>query len=145
MALIAALRVRGVRHINPDARKTLEFLRLNRPNHCVLLNESKEILGMLQKAKDFITYGPVDEALVVALLKKRATKGMKHLRETVDEKKIADIAKQIMGGKKVSEFADPVFRLRPPRKGYKNTKRPYTIGGDLGKRDDMTPLLRRMI
>ncbi len=144
MTIIAAVRLRGVRHINPGAARTLELLRLNRPNHCVILNESRETLGMLQKAKDFIAYGPVDEQTLLALLKKRAMKGSRHLREVADVKKMEDIAKQISGGKKVSEFANPVFRLRPPSKGYKDTKRPYP-GGDLGKREDMSPLLRRMI
>lgn len=144
MAVIAALRIRGIRHLNPQARKTMELLRLNKPNHCVLVEDKKEVMGMLQKAKDYIAYGQVDEKTVISLLRKRGRNGSKRLAETEDEKKLGEFAKKIMQGAKVSEFANPVFRLRPPSKGFKDKKRPYPRG-DLGKRDDMVSLLSKMI
>ena len=55
-----------------------------------------------------------------------------------------EIAQEIFAGKKTKEFANPVFRLHPPRKGYKNIKLAYPKG-DLGKRDDMDSFILRMI
>ena len=49
---LAVIRVRGRRKIRPNIQKTLELLRLERPNHCVLLDDSVQNLGMLQLVKD---------------------------------------------------------------------------------------------
>ncbi len=143
--MIAVVRIRGTRKINPKIRKTLELLRLNRPNHCVVLKGSAPDIGMLKVVKDYVAFGEIDEETLSKLLQKRGTKGSKKLKELMDKDKIKDAAKGIIGGKtKVSDVGDPVFTLHPPRRGYKNTKRAYPFG-DLGKRDDMNSLLRRMM
>ena len=49
---IAIVRVRGIRQIKPKIRKTLEMLRLNRPNHCVVVDDSKPMTGMLNVVRD---------------------------------------------------------------------------------------------
>ena len=141
---LAVLRIRGRRKLRPQVRKTLELLRLGRPNHCVLVEDSKQNKGMLMLVKDYIAYGPVNEETISRLLHKRGRKGSKMLRTTLKEEEIKKTAKEIFSGKGTKEYAKPVFRLRPPSKGYKNIKLDYPMG-DLGKRDDMDSLLRRMM
>ncbi len=141
---IAVVRIRGCRKIAPRICKTLELLRLEQPNHCVLVEDSPQNRGMLEHAKDYITYGPVSEETVLALLRKRGRKGSALLRAAVKEEELKKIAKEISGGKKTLDFANPVFRLNPPSKGYKDKKRGYP-DGELGKRDEMDTLLRKMM
>ncbi|MEW6722483.1 MAG: uL30 family ribosomal protein [Candidatus Micrarchaeota archaeon] len=138
----AVLRVRGARKVAPRIKRTLELLRLEKPNHCVLVDDTPQYVGMLEHAKDYVTYGPVDEKTICSLLEKRGTKGSATLRELkADTKKMA---KEISAGKRTDEFADPVFRLNPPSRGYRDLKVSYPRG-ELGRREDMGPLLRRMM
>ncbi|MFH0737987.1 MAG: uL30 family ribosomal protein [Candidatus Micrarchaeota archaeon] len=141
---LAAIRVRGVRNISPRIVKTLLFLRLERPNHCVVVEDTPQNLGMLAKAKDYITYGPVAEATLLSLLSKRGVKEGKKLRDTLKEADLAKAAKEISGGKKTADFANPVFRLNPPSKGYKDKLAAFP-SGELGRRPEMDTLLRKMI
>lgn len=141
---LAAIRIRGVRDIAPRIRKTLELLRLEKPNNCILVEDTKQNVGMLEHAKDYITFGPVDEATILSLLQKRARKGSSMLRSSMKEEELKKAAKEIFAGKKTSEYANPVFRMRPPSKGYRDIKVKYPAG-ELGKRGDMSPLLKRMM
>jgi large subunit ribosomal protein L30 len=139
----AVVRVRGVRGISPRINKTLELLQLGRPNHCVLVDDTPQNLGMLRNAKDYVAYGPVAEDTVYSMLKKRGTKDGSRLN-ALKEEELKKTAKEIFGGKKTADFANPVFRLSPPSKGFRNKKRTYPRG-ELGKRPEMDTLLRKMI
>lgn len=137
MDKIAVVRVRGIRNMKPELIKGLEMLRLNRPHHCVVVDNTPQNLGMLQKVKDYIAYGQIKEETLKLLIEKRGEKGQNRVKD-------ADkVLSEIQSGKKLSEFIDPVFRLHPPRKGYKDIKRPYPQGA-LGKRPDMDNLIKRM-
>ncbi|HID73051.1 TPA: 50S ribosomal protein L30 [Candidatus Micrarchaeota archaeon] len=145
MAKLALIRVRGTRGLKPKIAKTLELLRLTRPNHCVVVDDSKEMKGMINVVKDYIAFGPVDEDAIALLLTKRGSRGSKALKAVAKEDEIKAAAKEMAAGKKPAKgFVDPVFRLKPPRKGYKSVKLPYPEG-DLGARKDILPLLRRMV
>jgi large subunit ribosomal protein L30 len=141
---IAVLRIRGRRKLRPQVRRTMELLRLEKPNHCVLVDDSPQNKGMLETVKDYVAYGPVDEETLYRLLHRRGRKGRKMLRTTMKEEDIKKTAKEILSGKKTKEYANPVFRLRPPSKGYRDIKAAYPKG-ELGKRDEMDSLLRRMM
>lgn len=144
METIAIVRIRGVRSMKPKTKKTLELLRLFRPNHCVVYKSTPQVMGMLNVAKDYIAFGPIREETLSGLLAKRGEKGGKLLNEVLKEAEIGAAAKAVFGGKNIGEFVDPVFRLHPPRSGYKNIKLAYP-DGDLGKRNDMDTLLKRMM
>ena len=45
---LAVLRIRGIRKLRPQVRRTLELLRLERPNHCVLVDDTPQTKGMLE-------------------------------------------------------------------------------------------------
>lgn len=138
------MRIRGRRKIRAEFEDTLRMLRLERPNHCVILDDTPQNMGMIAKVKDYVAYGPVDEQIILKLLAKRGRKGRNSLSQVMKPDELKKAASEIFGGKKTKDFANPVFRLRPPSKGYKDIKRPYPEG-DLGKRDDMVSLLSRMV
>ena len=81
---------------------------------------------------------------MLSLLVKRGRKGASLLRSVLKEDEIKKAAKEIFSGKKTSDFANPVFRLSPPSKGFRDKKAAYP-NGELGKRDEMDTLLKRMI
>ncbi len=141
--IIAVVRIRGIRNIKPKIRKTLDLLKLNKPNHAVLYKESESIKGMLSTAKDYITFGYVNEETIKKLIMKRGEKGSKRTKEIYEEKEVDAIVKEITDKGKTDKV-DPVFRLHPPRRGWKNIKMHYPRG-DLGKRDNMDEIIRRMM
>jgi Ribosomal protein L30/L7E len=59
--MIAAIRVRGPLDNHPDIENTLQSLGLEKQNQFVLLEDRASTRGMLEKAKDFIAYGEIDE------------------------------------------------------------------------------------
>ncbi len=148
--MYAVIRVRGRTGIRPEIKYTMNLLNLTRVNHCVLVLETPHIKGMLQKCKDYVTWGEVSEEVLVKLLKKRGRKSG-NVRLTEDDVKahggFEGLAKSLMEGKaKVEDVGlKKVFRLHPPRGGYKSIKRPYPRG-DLGYRGEaVNDLLARMI
>lgn len=141
---VAIIRVRGIRRLKPKIKKTLELLMLHKPNHCVLVNNSPEVGGMIRIVKDYVGYGTVTVEAVYKLLRKRGEKGGKMLKELSNDAELRKMAEQICQGEPVKKYADPVFRLHPPRSGRKNIKRAYPMG-ELGRRTDMDELLKRMM
>jgi len=151
----AAVRVRGTINIKPDIRKTLQLLNLSKVNHCVLLEEKPSIKGMLQVAKDYVTWGEVDKDILNKLIVKRGKlEGDKkltenHLKSATSYKSIDKLSQAIIDNK--FRFKDipnvkPIFRLSPPNKGYEGVKKSYSKKGALGYRGkDINKLIERMI
>jgi len=57
--MIAAILIRGKIDSRQTVKDTLTMLNLDRKHACVLLEDTPVIMGMLNKCKDFITYGEV--------------------------------------------------------------------------------------
>ncbi len=139
--VIAIVRVRGTSGIKPDIRKTMELLRIRRKHHCVVYkDETVSLKGMLNACRDYVTWGTVSKDTIEALVEKRGRlPGNKRLPAAVAEKAAVAIEKGEDTGIK------PVFRLSPPKKGWKSVKHAYPKGA-LGPRGDkMDELLKRMI
>ena len=118
MKRIAIIRLRGMTGIKRDIKDTMNMLRLYNKNHCVIISNSENYIGMLRKVKDYVTWGEIDSDTLKLL----------------DEKR----------GKKDSRF----YRLNSPRKGFerKGIKRPFSVGGVLGYRGSMiNDLVKRMV
>ena len=151
--MIAAIRVRGRTGIKGDISDTMKMMRLNRINHAVLIEENPSYLGMLQKAKDYITWGEIDENTLNQLITKRGRlKGDNkvtndYLKENTDYSSIEELSKAVIEGKDMEEAGmKPVFRLHPPRKGYEHIKKAYNEGGSLGYRGEkIGDLIKKMI
>lgn len=154
---IAVIRTRGKVHVREDIESTMKLMNLNRINHCVVIDNKPQYLGMIKKVKDYVTWGEINPEMFVKLLKKRGRlNGDKkitdeYIAENTKQKTIEKFANSFMEFK--SELKDihelnPVFRLRPPKKGYerKGIKQPYSQGGVLGYRGEkINELLERMI
>ena len=67
--MFAVIRIRG--KARREVEDTLKMLRLKNVNNCVILPEKPDFKGMLQKAKDFVTWGEIEKETLVELLKKR--------------------------------------------------------------------------
>lgn len=151
----AVIRVRGTVNIKPSIKKTLELLNLTRANHCVLVDENKSAKGMLQVAKDYVTWGEINTETLVKLLEARGRlTGDKPLTDTYIQsatsfKTMDAMAKAIIDKKFVyKEIPEvkPIFRLNPPVKGFEGIKRSFVNKGALGYRgDEINHILERML
>ncbi|MFH1915901.1 MAG: uL30 family ribosomal protein [Nanoarchaeota archaeon] len=117
MTRMAAIFIRAPVGIRKEIRDTLTYLNMRKKNVCVVIPATPNYLGMLQKAKDFITYGEIDDEIYLLLNEKRKSKH------------------------------ENVFFLHPPRGGFekRGIKFAYHQKGALGQRDNMNDLIRRML
>lgn len=151
---LLAIRVRGTISAKREAQETLKMLHLTRNNYAVLIDDRPSFLGMLQAARNYITWGEISKEAVTELMQKRA--------RLAGNRKLTDEYIQKTGNKSMAELAErifnckleywhlpniqPIFKLRPPTKGYKgNIKKGYGAGGELGYRGDkINELIMRM-
>ena len=118
---IAVVRIRGQVGLNRDVKETLHRLRVRRKYACVVFdNPSKEQMGMIQRMKDFVAYGEIDD---------------KTHKELVDKR----------GQKDVNVKLKPFFRLHPPRGGIDAKKHFGVKKGVLGNNKKMNELIQRML
>ena len=151
----AVIRIRGTVNVRPDIKKTLNLLNLTRANHCVVLDETPSVKGMLQVAKDYITWGEIDKDTLSKLIKSRG-------RLTGDKELTNDYLKSATSFDSVDKLTDaiinkrflykeipsikPLFRLNPPKKGFEGIKRSYVNKGALGYRGKgINNLLEKML
>ncbi len=149
--MFAIVRLRGEVNTRPEIRDTLDMLRISRINHCVVVKEDPHYRGMIQKVKDYVAWGKVDEKTLAMLLTKRGRlSGNRRLTEQFLKEKgyasVKELAEAVNSG--IVSLKDlgikPVFRLHPARKGLKSTKKTARQGGDLGFRDDIADLIVKM-
>ncbi len=153
--MYAVIRVRGRTGVRKEIEDTLKMLRLTRINHCVLVPDTPAYKGMLQKVKDYVTWGEINEETLAKLIRMRGRlvgdKKItdKYIQDTLGFENIDDLAKAIVQEKvlyKDIPYVKPVFRLHPPLKGWERTKRHYTEGGALSYRGaDINNLVLRML
>lgn len=158
----AIVRIRGQVNCPRDVEYTLKLLRLHRKYHCVLYPANTPGLeGMLKKVKDWVTWGEIDKDTLIQLLyaRGRIPRNKKLTDEYVDEKLgslgikggVPALADAILSGKimlhKVESIVKPVFRLHPPRKGFKGSVRKlYGQSGETGYRGTaINDLIKRML
>jgi len=153
---VIVVRVAGRAGIRIDVKDTLKLLHLTRANHATILPSTPSYLGMLQKVKDYVTWGEGTPETVSLLLRHRGefsggTKlTEKELAERSNYTSVDDLAEALCSGTvhlKDVRGLKPVFRLHPPRGGFKGSrKRAFTAGGELGYRGEaITDLLSSMM
>lgn len=139
---LAAIRVRGLTGIKNIVENTLKMLRLYKKNYCIILPNNQTYAGMLKRAKDYITWGELNEETFKILVEKRGEefKG----RETDSKREIKYNDFVVLNDKKIKKY----FRLNSPRKGFgrKGIKHSFQQGGALGYRGEaINDLIKRMI
>jgi large subunit ribosomal protein L30 len=152
---LVAIRIRGLSDISQEIKDTLMMLRLTRNCHATLLDNRPAYEGMLRKSKNCITWGEISQENIALLLKKRGRlQGDKKLTnenaKNLGYDSLDELAKAVF--KVDIDFSSlpnikPVFRLRPPTKGFKGkVKKSYAAGGEAGYRgDSINNLLKRMM
>jgi large subunit ribosomal protein L30 len=151
----AVIRVRGTVNINPDIKHTLKLLNLTKVNHCILLEEKPSSKGMIQVAKDYITWGEINKDILSKLISLRGRlEGNKnltneYLKSSTPYDNIEKLSQAIIDKKfryKDIPNVKPIFRLSPPKKGYEGIKRSFSKNGALGyRREEINKLIDRMI
>jgi len=151
---LVAVRVRGVSDISQEIKDTLKMVRLTRNCHATLIDDRPSYLGTLHKVQNYVTWGEISKENIVLLLKKRG--------RLIGDKKLTDEYAQELGYKSLDDLAEamfkgeveysqlpkvkPVFRLHPPKKGFKGkVKKSYAAGGVTGNRGKaINDLIKRM-
>jgi large subunit ribosomal protein L30 len=151
---IVVVKVRGDISAQREAKETLTMLHLTHTNHAVILDSRPAFLGMLQRAQSYVTWGEASKETISMMLTQRGKTG---------SSKLSDAYAQKVGFKSLDDLADavfnckvdywkldgitPVFKLRPPKKGYKGTtKKSFRAGGEAGYRGEaINALVQRMV
>jgi large subunit ribosomal protein L30 len=153
----AVIRIRGSVGVNSGILTTMKVMRLQRVNHMVILPKNDTVKGMLQKCKDYVTWGEIDQETLELVLKSRlkADGNVQVAEKDLDKytkgkyKKYSDFAKALLTDEaalKEFEGIKPLFRLSPPKKGYEGIKRSWGMGGALGyRKEEINALIRRMV
>ena len=152
--LLAVIRLRGTVNVHYKVQDTLNLLNVRRTNYMTLLPNTPSNLGMLNKAKNFITWGEIDSKVLEHVLRKRGElKGRtsltdKYVKENTDYPTITSLAKALHKGEvtlKEIPNMKKFFRLHPARKGFKALKKGFAEGGDVGYRGEaINELIVRM-
>ena len=64
----AVIRLRSDINVKPNIKKTLHLLRLNKVNHCILIQNNPVNDGMLKKIKDYVTWGEIKPEVLARLI-----------------------------------------------------------------------------
>lgn len=152
---LVILRIRGQVGIRKEFEDIFKFLHLTRKNHATIISGTPSNLGMIQKIKDYATWGEASPETISLLLRDRGfAKGSKRLtddyvKENLGYDSIDGLAKAIseleVNFWKLSNIK-PVLRLHPPKGGFhRHVRKPYPAG-DLGYRGEgINLLLKKMI
>jgi large subunit ribosomal protein L30 len=122
MTKIAIIRIRGTDDVNGRIEATMRMLKLHMKHVCSIYPKTDTLMGMLEKCKDYVTYGELDEETHKLLIDKRP----------------------VMKDGKVQNY----FHLHPPRGGFekRGIKAPYTMKGALGyRKEKINALIKKMM
>jgi len=140
--MIAVIRIAGQVKIKKEIEETLSRLRMRRKYVCILINEKDKVkIGMLKKVRYYVAYGEIEKPILIRLIEKRGKR--------IDKKEIKEpekIAEEILGGKKLKDLGlKPFFRLHPPRKGLKSSKKQFPRGVLGDHKQEINKLIERML
>ena len=149
------VRIRGPIDIIGDINETMRLLKIPKKFNATIIPDNVYSQGMLKKIKDYVTWGPASPQIIKELILGR---GKLIGNKSIDEKELikitgydsttklySDISEGVLKLKDIKNMK-PIFRLHPPRKGFKkSTKKAITEKGELGFRNDIDKLILRMI
>lgn len=151
---LVVVKVRGDISAKREAKETLEMLHLGHTNHAAMIDNRPAFLGMLQRVQSYVTWGEVSKETVALMLKKRG--------KIVGGKALTEENVKDLGFQSIDEMAEalysckaeqwkigmqPLFKLHPPKRGYKGTtKKSFKAGGEAGYRGEaINALVKRMV
>ena len=119
---LAVIQIRNITKSKFAIRDTLSMLRIQKKFTCTIVPDTESIRGMLNKVKDYVTYGEIDNETLELLTQKRGKKGEDGMKKH--------------------------FHLCPPRGGFerKGIKHAFEQGGALGYRKaKINDLIKKML
>ena len=138
---LAVILVRGFVKMPQPIEDTLIMLKLHKKNYCVILSNTPANKGMINKVKDYVAWGELNEDTFNQIVHKRGEAYEGRLMHS-HQKYSYNVLE--FEGKKYK----PYFRLNAPLKGYgrKGIKVSYPVGGALGYRGEkINDLIKRML
>ena len=153
--MICVIRIHGMVGLNKKIAETLNRLRLRRKYSCIVLEPTKEEMGMIKKLRDVVAFGEINKSTLEKLIEKRGKWNFPVNPEKSEQKgKLTDKSKKIDAKKIAEGLMDkksywaldlkPFFRLHPPRGGIKSKIHfPKGVLGDNKKK--INELVMRMI
>jgi large subunit ribosomal protein L30 len=138
--LMLIIRISGLVGVNKFVEETLYRLNLRRKYSATVIKPTKDILGMIEKARHYIAFGKIDKETLIKLLKARA--------QRTDKKqfKAEETAELLISGKSLKESGfKPFFRLHPPRGGMKKSPKQQFPIGILGPNKEINKLVEKML
>ncbi|MBR9679640.1 MAG: hypothetical protein GOU99_01155 [Candidatus Altiarchaeota archaeon] len=115
--MLGILKIRSAIGALPGIRKTIELLKLNKKFTLTVVQDNKNMRGMIQKIKDYVTWGELSKEILETLA-----------------------ANMTPSGEKIK-----IFHMHPPKGGFKRTIKKHYPRGELGFRKDMNELVIRML
>ena len=154
MALLLVLNLHGAINSSGPVRRALEELKVVRRFSASVVPGDSSTLGMLRLCKDHVAWSPIDADLLATLLKKRGMVSVTKVLDSASLKKMGYKDHEDLAAKMVKEEMRlsaveglrPVFRLAPPRGGFKRSiRRAFSEKGLLGNNPQLSELVRRML
>ena len=138
--MICVIRIHGRVGLNKDVVETLHRLRLRKKYACIVLNPTKEQMGMIKKVRNQVAFGEINKQTFEKLIESRG--------QLIDKSKKIDAKKIIDGLEKNTKYDElnlrAFFRLHPARKGM-NTKFHFPKGVLGDNKDKINDLVERML
>ena len=142
--MIAIIRITGLIGMKTNAEETLNRLKLRKKYSCVVIEEKPEIMGMLEKIRNFVAFGKIDEKMLADLIKARGKK-IGNTKAKISDAEAAKLAKEVIAGKRMEDLGvKPWFGLHPARGGIE-TKLHYPRGVLGNHGDKINELIARML
>lgn len=143
---LLVVRLLGPMAVPVHIESTMRSLRLDRRFSAILAEKSPSLVGMLNQAKDYLTWGEPRTQDIAKLLRRRGeliggaaiTEGF--VKESFGQQSIDELAVALSHGQidlKVlwKKGVKQVFRMRAPSGGFEySVKRPFATRGELGNR-----------
>lgn len=134
--MYGVVRLRGDPGASGEILDTLKMLNLKGKFNCTLVPENESYEGMLQKVKNFVTWGEINEDTLEELVGRVG-----------GNVEVAKVSKELLKGKTMKEVGlKPTITLSPPSRGLKGSIKELYPGGEAGYRgEEINQLLKRMV
>jgi large subunit ribosomal protein L30 len=154
MGLLLVLNIHGKINSPAPVRQALAELKVERKFSASVVTDDAPTVGVLKLCKNYVSWAPLDQGLLVALLKRRGMVSSTHRLDesalaTIGFKRHEDIAEKMMKEQlRLSAIHGvlPFFRLAPPKGGFRvSLRRQSSEKGGLGYNPKLPALVEKMV
>jgi large subunit ribosomal protein L30 len=140
--MIAIIRIKGLVGISYSIEETFKRIGLRKKYTCVIVNPTKEKIGIIKKLRNFVAYGELNSETFEKLIEKRGQ--LINKNKKINAKEIVNALEKGENYEKLN--LKPFFRLHPPRGGIDSKLHFGKKKGVLGNNGDaINKLVERML